>query len=100
MPYSLPPINSTNSINSDISKIPRKKRVVSNSMDNKIVNNIPKDKINKILFNNNLKNNPSNLSQNQIQKEPKENNLIINSLSDFRLPNHLKDITYDSLREK
>ena len=99
-PYSLPPINSTNSVNSDISRISKKKRVVSNSMDNKIPNNIPMNKINKMLINNNLKNNPSNLSQQQIKKEPKENNLIINSLSDYRLPMHFKDITYDKLREK
>ena len=100
LPYSLPPINNTNSINSDITGIPKKKRVVSNSMDNKIPSNIPINKINKMLINNNLKNNSSNLSQQQIKKEPKKNNLTINSLSDFRLPMQFKDITYDALRDK
>ena len=100
LPYSLPPINSTNSINSDISRIQKKKRVASNSMDNKIVNNIPMNKIKKMLNNNNLKNNPTNLSQKQLKKESNENNLIINSLSDYRLPIQFKDITYDTLREK
>ena len=76
------------------------KRVASNSMDNKIVNNIPMNKIKKMLNNNNLKNNPSNLSQKQLKKESNENNLIINSLSDYRLPIQFKDITYDTLREK
>lgn len=91
-------------INPIFPKVNNKKRHASSSMDNKIESNIRKNNVNVNMINidNRLKNKQLHQSPNKIIQEPKENisNLIINSLSDYRLPNSFKDITFDALQRK
>jgi len=91
-------------INPIFPKINNKKRHASSSMDNKIESNIRKNNVNVNMINidNRLKNKQLHQSPNKIIQEPKENinNLIINSLSDYRLPYSFKDITFDALQKK
>ena len=87
-----------------VPKINNKKRHASSSMDNKIESNIRMNNVNVNMINidNKLKNKQLHQSPNKIRQEPKENinDLIINSLNDYRLPNPFKDITFDALQRK
>ena len=91
-------------INPIVPKNTNKKRYAGSSMDNKIESNIRINNTNdnKINIDNRLRNKQLHQSPNKIRQEPKENNnnSIINSLNDYRLPNSFRDFTFDALQKK
>ena len=91
-------------INPILPKNPNKKRIASCSMDNKIEKNIRINKIDSTTPNNDNKiiNKQQHQSPNKNRQEQNRNinNLIVNSLDNWRLPEGLVDITFDCLKKE
>ena len=91
-------------INPILPKNPNKKRIASCSMDNKIEKNIRINKIDSTTPNNDNKiiNKQHHQSPNKNRQEQNRNinNLIVNSLDNWRLPEQLYDITFDCLKKE
>ena len=91
-------------INPILPKNPNKKRIASCSMDNKIEKNIRINKIDSTTPNNDNKiiNRQHQQSPNKNRQEQNRNinNLIVNSLDNWRLPERLDDITFDCLKKE
>ena len=91
-------------INPILPKNPNKKRIASCSMDNKIEKNIRINKIDSTTPNNDNKiiNKQQHQSPNKNRQEQNRNinNLIVNSLDNWRLPERLDDITFDCLKKE
>ena len=91
-------------INPILPKNPNKKRIASCSMDNKIEKNIRINKIDSTTPNNdnkiiNMKHQQSP-NKNRQEQNRNINNLIVNSLDNWRLPEGLDDITFDCLKKE